>query len=363
MPAPLLAPAAARAPLLARLAGPLLRVPLAVKLAGANALVVGVAAVAVAHAGAHRPDALPLAAILGAALAAGVAVNVLLVRAALRPLRALERTAALVVAGDLAARVPRSPLADREMARVGNALNTALDALGAERERLRALAAAVIRAGDAEGERVARELHDSAAQTLAALALQAGTAARRAGTAGDAALAEQLEAVRELSADAMEEVRSLSLTVYPRVLDDLGLAAALAQLGRSAGAAPGPEVEVAVEGDAALVPPEAAATLYRVAEEALANARLHAAAARVRLRLAVEPHAARLTVDDDGRGFAPPPPGTRAPGLGLFVMHERAALLDGRVRVESAPGSGTRVVAELPLAHRATPLTLTAAAS
>jgi signal transduction histidine kinase len=161
----------------------------------------------------------------------------------------------------------------------------------------------------------------------------------------------------------MEEVRSLSLTVYPRVLDDLGLAAALAQLGRTAGAAAGVPVEVVVDGDAARVPPDAAATLYRVAEEALANARLHAAAGRVRLRLAVEPRAARLTVADDGRGFAPPPPGTRGPGLGLFVMHERAALLDGHVRVESAPGGGTQVFAELPLPHPATPLTLTAAAS
>jgi signal transduction histidine kinase len=325
-----------------------LRVPLAVKLAGANAVLVLLAAVAVGAVARHGASELRLAAIPAAALVAGIAVNVLLVRAALRPLRVLERTAARVVAGDLGARVPESPLADPEMARVGTALNALLDALGAERERVRSLAAEVIRSSDADRARVARELHDSTAQTLAALTFQAGSAARRVGTAGDTALAEQLDIMRDLSADALEELRSLSLTVHPRVLDDLGLAAALRQL---ADGHAGVGVEVQVDGDTAGLAPPVAATLYRVAEEAVDNAVSHGEARNVLVRLAVESTRVRLEVTDDGRGFALPARTEQRPGTGLFVMQERAALLDGCVRVESTPGRGTRISAELPLAQ------------
>src|SRR5919205_2151201 len=112
---------------------PLLRVPLAAKLAGANGLIVlaaVVAAIAVRGAGGHEPGVL---AIVGLAIAASVAANVALVALALRPLRALETAADRVCRGDLTARVAPSPLADREMARVGEALNLALDGLAADR--------------------------------------------------------------------------------------------------------------------------------------------------------------------------------------------------------------------------------------
>ena len=338
-----------RSPLGDALSRAVLRVPLTLKLAGANAVLVLVAVVAVSLVARSGASGLRLAAIPAAALLAGVLVNVLLVRTALGPLRELERTAARVVGGDLAARVPASPPADPALARVGRALNDLLDALGAERARVRTLAGEVIRAADALDARVARELHDSAAQTLAALTLQAGSAARRLGDGGDDTLAQQLSAVRDLSAGALEEVRALSYTVHPRVLDDLGLAAALEQLARSCGASHGVRIDVAVDGDAHRIAPALASTLYRVAEEALANAASHAHAAHVALRLAVGPSSAALEVADDGRGFSPGAGGARSAGLGLFIMQERAALLDGRVRVDSRPGEGTCIVAEFPL--------------
>ena len=104
-----------------------------------------------------------------------------------------------------------------------------------------------------------------------------------------------------------------------------------------------------MRGDTQRLPAAMVATLYRVAEEAIANAVSHAQAQHIDLRLTREPGRVRLEVVDDGRGFVPADDAPRG-GLGLFVMQERAALLDGCVRVESAPGRGTRVAAEFPLA-------------
>ncbi|CAA9291733.1 MAG: hypothetical protein AVDCRST_MAG11-161, partial [uncultured Gemmatimonadaceae bacterium] len=288
-------------------------------------------------------------AVPAAALLVGVLEDVLLVRTALGPLRELERTAARVLGGDLAARVPASPVADPDMARVGAALNALLDALGAERARVRALAAEVIRSSDADRARVARELHDSTAQTLAALTLQAGSAARRLVSGGDDGLAEQLTTVRDLSVDALEEVRALSQTVHPRVLEDLGLRAALEELAQACGAEHGARVEVAADGDAGRLAPALSATIYRIAEQALADAAAHARDGRIVVRLTVTSTRASLEIADDGRALAADADGERRPGVGLFVMQERAALLDGVVRVERASGRGTRVAAEFPL--------------
>jgi len=122
-------------------------VPLAAKLAGANAFIVlAASAVAFAVYGTGADD-LRVLLIMGAAIVGSLAVNVALVYAALRPLQALEATAERVWRGDLAARVRPSLLADRDMARVGRTLNLLLDGLTADRARMRRLAAEAISAG------------------------------------------------------------------------------------------------------------------------------------------------------------------------------------------------------------------------
>ena len=338
------APAGRRSPVRA-----VLGVPLAAKIAGANVLMLVAGAATCIFGASHGGRDVALAAV-GAAAVVSVLVNITLVRLALSPLRDLERTASRVGEGDLAARVPASPLADRDVARVGQTINRLLDGLIDERTRVRRLAGEVIRAGDAERARVAHELHDGAAQTLAALGFQASAAARIAESV-QPSLADSLGEIRDLTTDALEQVRLLSLTVHPRVLDDLGLRAALENLvrGASEGELPGTVVDLEVEGDARKVAPAAASALYRVAQEALANAVRHAGATRVGIHLAVDGASARLEIHDDGRGFDLDDAGRRRPGMGLFVMQERVALLDGRLHIETAPGAGTRVVAVLPL--------------
>jgi len=108
-------------------------------------------------------------------------------------------------------------------------------------------------------------------------------------------------------------------------------------------------------------PADVEEVLYRIAREALHNVVKHARARRVAVRLATEPGAVRLTVQDDGVGFAAESARRRASphrgrsGLGLLSMRERAAQLGGAVRVTSAPGTGTCVVVEIPLPDSESP--------
>ena len=321
-----------------------LRVPLLGKLAGANLVIVASALLGVV---AERRSLVPGTAvsILGMALGLSLIVNLVLVYVALRPLSDLEAAASRVSAGDTEARVVPSVLADRNIARVGATLNALLDRLTEDRARVRRLAAQVISAQDEERARVARELHDSTAQILAAIMLQLGVAARESSSP---ALDARIATMRELAAEALEEVRSMSHTMHPRVLDDLGLAAALEWIARQTRDQESFDVEVIAE-DGPPIPAPLASVLYRVAQEALRNAARHAEATRVEIFLRRSPGSATLEVADDGRGFDVRRAEERRPGMGMFSMRERVGLVNGTLAVESVPGRGTRIVATVPL--------------
>ena len=344
----------ARAPL-PRWLRTLLGVPLAAKLTGANAVIVAAAGwVLLAHAGGGSRE--NTVAVVALALAAGVAVNWLLVHVALLPLRELEAAADRVWHGDLNARVAPSSIADANMARVGGTVNRLLDGLAGDRTRMRELAAAVVEAADAERARIARELHDSTAQTLAALAFQLAAAAR---DSRDPELTDRLALMREIAGTAIEEVRALAHSVHPRVLDDLGLVAALEWQARQLRERSALDVKVvadaAAERAAAAADRQATAALYRVAQEALRNAERHARARVVRVVLSAAGDAEpgrrrlRLEVTDDGGGFDVGEAEARRPGMGLFSMRERVSLVDGSFAVDSAPGRGARVSATVPV--------------
>ncbi len=324
----------------------LLRVPLAGKLAGANALIVVVALVIATLVRAEVGGDPRLTLIIVVALVGSAVANLILVVLALRPLADLEITARRIWNGDLSARVPQSPLAGGDLARVGGAVNVLLDGVAADRARLRDLASRVIRAGDDERSHIARELHDSTAQSMAALLLELSLVMREQHTSESA---QRLERIRRIAADVLDEVRMLAHTVHPRVLDDLGLGAALQHLSRETEGRSAIRVEVVVEDSASEIGRAVASVLYRVAQEALNNAVKHASATTVLLRAGVQAHVARLEVSDDGVGFRVEDAERRRPGMGLFTMRERMALVDGTLEVDSAPGRGTRVIACVPL--------------
>jgi signal transduction histidine kinase len=137
--------------------------------------------------------------------------------------------------------------------------------------------------------------------------------------------------------------------MHPRVLDDLGLAAALEWIARQTRDQESFEVEVVAEDGKPPIPAPLASVLYRVAQGALRNASRHSGASRVEIFLRREPGRATLEVTDDGRGFDVRRAEERRPGMGMFSMRERVGLVNGDLRVESSPGHGTRIVASVPL--------------
>jgi signal transduction histidine kinase len=323
-----------------------LGVPLLAKIAGANALIVIIAiAISLGLHDLNRPG-ITLASVMMVALVISLVVNLALVQVALQPIHDLEDTAHRVWGGDLEARVPPSLVADRDMVRVGRTVNLLLDALTSDRARMRRLASLVITAQDEERSRIARELHDSTAQSLTAIVLQHRAAARDARTPEIAA---RLSEVKEMAGLALEEVRTLSHRVHPRVLDDLGLVPAVRWLARQARDSSDVDITVDALGNTEQIPAQVASVLYRVAQEALTNAVRHAAPTSVAIIVRADAGTATLELSDDGRGFDIAEAEARRPGMGLFSMRERVSLVDGELDLTSAPGSGTRVVARVPL--------------
>ena len=319
-----------------------LRAPLAIKLVGANAAVLAAISVWVLGRGAASTSDLVALAVFTAAVAAHAA----LVLIALRPIRDLENAASRVWYGDFGARVERSSVADRGVMRVGSMFNILLDDVASDRARLRALASEVIEAGDRERAAIARELHDSTAQNLAALLFQVSAAAR---DASDPVIAGRLQDARDSAESILEEVRLLSNTVHASVLDDLGLEAALRKLARESSHGNGIDIDVRVEQKSKRLPRTLEIVLYKIAREAVRNATVHGSPRHVRINLYRQQTAATLEIHDDGRGFNLAEAERERPATGLRSMRERLVLVDGWLDIKTAPGNGTTVSASVPL--------------
>lgn len=339
----------------------LLRIPLPVKLVGANILLLVVAAVTALVVRHRELSTVPVITVIIVAYLAALLLNTGLVMLAVRPLRALEKTVDTIWHGDLGARVPTSVLADRHVMRVASMFNILLDGLVADRARTRRLATELISAADKERAAISRELHDSAAQSLAAIVMQLSVGVQTADNAPREVLKERIADARTLAINTLEEVRLLAHTMHPRVLDDLGLIAALKRLARDTtdhlanytnaeDAGAGVIVDViAKDGIDEAIPAPVMSVLYRVAQEAVHNARRHAAPSQVEIHLQTDADTATIEIVDDGRGFDPDAAQGERTGIGLFTMRERVALVDGEFQIRSRPGGGTSVLASVPL--------------
>ncbi len=313
------------------------------KIVTANtALIAGTAAVVRASTSPIGMEGLTLFGIL--ALAIAVAANALLVRAALSPLGALERAARRVSSGSTTVRAELSPLADRELSRMTEVFNGMLDALEENRVRQRELARRVLESEERERERIAHELFSGTAQTLAAVLLRLRIAERSLSNGHSEALSE----IRDGIVDALEEVRGVARRLRPPELDELGVRVALEAHARAM--SEGRAVELRITGDIPELSRESALALFRIVQEAINNAVLHAEADLVRVSFVREGDSVVAEVVDDGRGFEPDLALEHAgESLGLFGMHERAGYVRGELSLESGPGRGTRVRARIPL--------------
>jgi signal transduction histidine kinase len=321
----------------------LFRVPLLQKLVVAD-LVINIAAYVIMR-GASQEYADE---IMLASLMLTLSLNAVLVYWSLLPLRMLQITADQVASGDLSARVPPSRWADRNIARIGITLNALLDRLLADQARVRYLSAQAIGAADAERAHLARELHDSTAQSLSAVEmLLTATWQETPATGAGAGLRERLGTMREVVTEALHEVRTLSHNVHPSALEHLGLAAALEALARRTIEQSGVRSTVESRVDAP-ISPRVASVLYRVAQEAMGNALRHACAREVSVRLEVDGDHARLTIRDDGLGFDVRQAESARTGMGLFMMRERLVLVSGDLSIRSEMGRGTTIQAVAP---------------
>ena len=196
----------------------------------------------------------------------------------------------------------------------------------------------LVTAGDEARRRLERNLHDGAQQDLVALAIKLRLAG---GVLGDDAR-ELLEELQADTANALQNLRDLARGIYPPLLADLGLVAALnAQAGKS-------PVPVTVRADGiGRFPQETEAAVYFCCLEALQNTAKYARASAARITLSAADGALIFAVSDDGAGYD----SARTPlGSGLRNMADRLAALGGRLEVRSAPGAGTTVSGRLPVA-------------
>jgi signal transduction histidine kinase len=216
--------------------------------------------------------------------------------------------------------------------------NVRLDAaLRARVEELRASRARIVQASDTARRRLERDLHDGAQQRLVALALDLKLA--RAKLDSDpAAAAELLDASIEELAEATSELRELARGIHPALLTDRGLGPALEAI---ASRAPIP-VEVAPVPDMRLPGPVESAAYFVVAE-ALTNVSKYADATHAEVTVTRANGKVVVEIRDDGVGGADP-----SAGSGLSGLADRVAALDGQLAVESPPGKGTIVRAEVP---------------
>ncbi|PWB44322.1 MAG: hypothetical protein C3F12_11530 [Candidatus Methylomirabilota bacterium] len=209
--------------------------------------------------------------------------------------------------------------------------------------QLRALALELITAEEGERQRVARLLHDSIQQRLAATKFRLNMVQSRL---SDPALRRRIhEAVALLDA-SMEELRALTGQLSPLVLHELGLGAALAWLGRQMREQHGLAVAVRAAPGADPSSKETAALLFHAVRELLFNVVKHAEAAEARVILERTDEAVRVTVEDHGKGFEPATaaaPGASPGSFGLFTIRVRLEAIGGALTIDSAPGKGTRV--------------------
>src|SRR3954454_18137874 len=218
-------------------------------------------------------------------------------------------------------------------------------------ERARELAASD------ERNRLAREIHDSLAQSLIAVSMELDAIQQRA-VEDPTRVIGLIGHARDLAHRAVEEARHSIWRLRPAPLERQSLAEALAAEVRSleqGGAVE--QSECALQGEPRPLAPEVDAALFRIAQEALSNVRKHARARRARVVLAYGEHSVRLLVEDDGRGFEP---GSHAPGLdggfGLGAISQRAALIGADLEIDASPGWGTRVRVFVPNAPTAKPI-------
>ena len=225
-------------------------------------------------------------------------------------------------------------------------------ALRGHTEQLRRLSHRLFEAEESERRRLARELHDSIGQNVTALTMNLNMVRGELPADWLQKVAAQLNDCETLLYSTGQLVRNVMIDLRPPGLDELGLLAALTEHARQVAARSGIPVTVSGTEIAPRLPPATEITLFRIAQEALVNVAKHARATEAAIALEAGPDKVIMTLSDNGCGFDAAAHLSRVSiSLGMVSMRERAEAIGGRLRVESAPGRGTRVTVETPRAN------------
>ena len=215
--------------------------------------------------------------------------------------------------------------------------------LARSQDELQRLSSSLVDAQETERRSISRELHDEIGQSLGALLVDIGHLSS-ALSKDRPEVKTQFDNMKSVAERTFQAVRNIALLLRPSMLDDLGLVAALEWQGREVSRRS--EIEVAVESENVPedLPDEYRICIYRLVQEALNNAVRHSGSRNAKVVVGQSAKGITVRVSDDGRGFDP----NRTRGLGILGMEERVKRLGGTFTVESKPGQGVAITAELP---------------
>jgi PAS domain S-box-containing protein len=211
------------------------------------------------------------------------------------------------------------------------------------------LSARLLRLQDEERRRIARQLHGTTAQNLAALRLNLSRISR---LAVDPAIKESVEESIALTEQSIGEIRTLSYLLHPPLIDEAGLLPSLRWFTRGFQERSGITVKLTAPEELNRLPPELETALFRIVQEALINVQRHSGSAVAQIRLERQTRSIRLEIEDEGRGL---PKHLRnhngalaASGVGIAGIQQRVRELGGEMQIESED-RGTRIVVNLPI--------------
>ncbi len=281
-----------------------------------------------------------------------VLANYLVLRAALRPLVELSRAMESLHKGEpQEAHIDSS---DPNLRRVSRSFNEMCRRL---EEESKTYSAKLLSSIEEERRRIGRELHDDTSQTLAAVMINLDLVDKALADASPA-IRERVESSKELLRYTLGQIKLLVYDLRPVMLDDFGLVPTLRWYIQSYAEGSGPSIELDVEAAKYRVPGDIETALFRITQEAIANAVRHSGGTKVVVRLETASGFVSLAVIDNGDGFDPREAIRHSqPGLGLLSIKERVELLNGSLTIESNKGRGTRVYVVIPLPAGAKPPT------
>jgi signal transduction histidine kinase len=223
---------------------------------------------------------------------------------------------------------------------------TMIDQLRIDQENLQALSQQLLEIQESERRSIARELHDEVGQALTGIALILEMTAQ----SQDDAIRKGLKQAHSFVVELMERVSQLSLELRPALLDDLGLIPTLLWYLDRYSAQTNIKISLKHSGmEGRRFAPEVETAAYRIVQEALTNVARYARVSEARVTIWFDQGILGIQVEDEGSGFDPDVALSTGNASGLLGMRERALLLNGKLTIESAPGKGTRLLAELPV--------------